>query len=85
MFFLGNFRVDKTIKDDVEQASKAIKRDIRFLDEPMPMTDNPKFKVEDKYVTGFGSIAVFDGKKDCSKFWIEFNRIRKVNEIENSA
>lgn len=84
MFYLGNFRVDKTIKDDVEQASKAIKRDIRFLDEPMPIT-NEKVKVEDKYVTGFGSIAVFDGKKDCSKFWTEFNRIRKVNEIENSA
>lgn len=79
MFFLGNFRVDKTIKEDVETTAKVINRDIRFLDEPMPIT-NPKVVVEDKYVTGFGSIAVFDGKKDCSKFWIEFNKIRNLDE-----
>jgi hypothetical protein len=76
MFYLGNFKIDDTIQNDVEQASKIIKRDIRFLNEPMPTVRSPQTKDADKYKTGFGSIAVFDGKKDCSKFWIEFNRIR---------
>lgn len=77
MFYLGNFRIDNTIQIDVESVAKAIKRDIRFLPEPMPMTDNPKFKVESRFVDGFGSIAVFDEKRDCSKFWIEFEKVRK--------
>lgn len=84
MFYLGNFRLDKTIKSDVEEAAKIIKRDIRFLDDPMPHK-NEKVKVEEKYVSGFGCIAVFDGKKDCSKFWTEFNRIRKISEAEKTS
>lgn len=74
-FYLGNFKIDSTIASDVEQAAKKIKRDIQFLDTPMPIL-NDKIEIEDRYVTGFGCIIVNDGKKDCSKFWIEFNKIR---------
>lgn len=83
-FFLGNFRVDNTIQNDVELAAKETKRDIRFLDTPMPII-NPKVTPEDRFTVGFGCIAVYDGKRDCSKFWAEFKRIRKVNKSENSA
>lgn len=84
MFYLGNFRIDSTIQSDVEEAAKKIKRDIQFLLTPMPIL-NPKIKIEEQYVTGFGCIAVNDGKKDNSKFWLEFNRIRKLRENEKSA
>jgi hypothetical protein len=84
MYYIGNFRIDKHIQGDVEQAAKTIKRDIQFFNTPMPIL-NEKIKIEDKYVTGFGCIAVIDDKKDCSRFWIELNKIRKLRENEKSA
>lgn len=84
MFYLGNYRIDSFIKDDVEQAAKNTKRNIRFLDTPMPIIDH-KTKIEQKYIDGFGCITVYDDKKDCSKFWREFHRIRNMRENENSA
>ena len=84
MFYLGNFRIDSTIESDVEKVAKALKRDIRFLNTPMPIL-NPKIKIEEQYVTGFGCIAVYDGKKDNSKFWLEINKLRKLRESEKSA
>lgn len=83
-FYIGNFAIDSHIASDVEVAAKLIKRDIRFLDSPMPI-NNPKIKIEEKYVSGFGCIAVFDGKKDCSKFWIAYNKVKNLREIEKSA
>ena len=74
-FYLGNFRITETIESEVEQAAKASKRDIKFLLEPMPITSE-KVVIEPKYVDGFGCIAVYDGKKDCSKFWKELEKIR---------
>jgi hypothetical protein len=84
MFYLGNFRIDKTIESDVEEAAKIIKRDIRFLNEPMPHISK-KVEREDKFSIDFGSIAVYDGKKDCSKFWTAFNEIRKNRDSEESS
>lgn len=84
MFYLGNFRIDSYTKEDVELAAKKLKRDIRFMDTPMPI-NNPKIKIDEKYVSGFGCIAVYDDKKDNSKFWLELNKIRKLRETEKSA
>lgn len=85
MFYLGNFRIDNHIQSDVELAAKLVKRDIRFLDTPMPFIEGPKLKIEQKYIDGFGCIAVYDDKRDCSKFWRALEKIRKTRENEKSA
>lgn len=74
-YYLGNFRIDENIEANVTEAAKNCKRDIRFLLTPMPI-NNEKILIEEKYVDGFGCIAVYDGKKDCSKFWREFEKIK---------
>lgn len=83
MFYLGNFRLDNHIQSDVEEAARKIKRDIRFLDTPIPPVEGKV--IDEKYIAGLGCIAVFDDKKDCSKFWVEFNTIKNLRENENSA
>lgn len=80
MFYLGNFRIDNSIESDVEEAAKQVKRDIKFLNEPMPHVSK-KVEAEEKFSIDFGSIVVYDGKKDCSKFWMAFNEIRKTKKV----
>lgn len=68
-FYLRNIKLQAGLFEIVEQAAKETKRDIRLLESPMPIISKP---IEPKYNDGFGSIVVYDGKKDCSKFMRRF-------------
>lgn len=75
MFYLGNFKIENDIEFKVELAAKNCKRDIKFLLNTMPI-NNEKTVIDPKLVDGFGCIVVYDGKKDCSKFWREFEKLK---------
>lgn len=75
-FYLRNIKLKDGLFEAVEKASKETKRDIRLLDYPIPSIGKP---LEPKFNEGFGCIAVYDGKKDCSKF------VRKFEEILNES
>ena len=71
-FYLRNIRLADGLKEKVEQAAKESKRDIRLLDHPMPIVGK---EIDPKYNDGFGCIAVYDAKKDCSAFMRRFKEL----------
>lgn len=75
-FYLRNIRLADGLQEAVEKAAKETKRDIRLLEHPIPSISKP---LDPLYNDGFGCIAVYDGKKDCSKF------VRRFQEIYDSG
>ena len=71
-FYLRNILLKDGLKEIVEQAAKETKRDIRLLEHPIPSISKP---LDPVYNDGYGSIAVYDGKKDCAKFYNRFQEL----------
>lgn len=88
-WYLTNVEKTEEIKNAVAQAAKAVGKDVRFLDHPVPadgfnddlffdlLGEPASYSYEAACKMNYGSIAVFDESADLSDFWKEYDGLTK--------